>query len=109
MADRHIAAFNAGDVDALLADFADSATWVTGDYTIAEGGLREFFTEAMQALLPQLSLRRVIDGGSVIAVEMREDWSHQGENKSAGLIAVFDLVDSKIAKAKIYREGSADA
>ncbi|MCS4592402.1 nuclear transport factor 2 family protein [Brevibacterium sediminis] len=109
LVDRHIAAFNAGDVEELLADFAESATWVTGDYTVPEGGLREFFTGAMQSLRPRLRLRRIIDGGSSIAVEMREDWSHQSEAKSAGLVAIFDLADGQIARATIYREGSADA
>lgn len=106
---RHISAFNAHDVDALLADFASSATWVTGDYTVPEGHLREFFTSAMESLTPQLSLHRIIDGGDVVAAEMSEDWSHEGEAKRARLISVFDLSDGKITQAKIYREGSADA
>lgn len=49
LVNRHIAAFNAQNVDALLADFTTSATWVTGDYAVGEGDLREFFTSAMQS------------------------------------------------------------
>lgn len=106
---RHIDAFNAHDVDALLADFADSAEWVTGDYMVPAGQLREFFVTAMESITPQLSLRRIIDGGDVVAAEMTETWTHDGTYRSASLIAVFDLADGKIARAKIYREGSADA
>lgn len=108
LVDRHIAAFNARDVDALLADFTDSASWITGDYVVPEGGMREIFTEAMQSLTPRLSLQRVIDGGDVVAVEVREAWSRDGSEKSAELVAVFDLEDGKVSQAKVYREGSAD-
>jgi hypothetical protein len=45
----------------------------------------------------------------VIVVEMTETWNRDGQTRSAALIAVLDLADGRIAKAKIYREGSADA
>src|SRR5699024_6797750 len=106
---RHIEAFNTHDVDALLADFTSTATWVTGDYSVPAGELREFFAGAMEALTPQLELRRVIDGGAVVAAEMNEVWTHHDRAKTAALIAVFDLSEGMIARAKIYREGSADA
>lgn len=106
---RHIDAFNNHDVDALLADFAPSAEWVTGDYTVPKGQLREFFTSAMKSITPQLTFRRSIDGGDAVAIEMTESWTNEGTSKSAALIAIFDLSDGKITRAKIYREGSSDA
>lgn len=109
LVNRHIEAFNNQDVDALLADFDPSADWVTGDYTVPNGQLREFFTSAMKALTPQLNLRRIIEGENAVAIEMTENWTHEGTSKSTALIAVFDLVDDKITRAKIYREGSAYA
>lgn len=106
---RHVEAFNNRDVDALLADFTPTATWVTGDYSVPEGELREFFAGAMAALTPQLELHRVIDGGTVLVAEMSEVWTVGAAGKTAALVAVLDLDEGKIAKAKIYREGSADA
>lgn len=106
---RHIEAFNAGDADSLLADFTPTATWVTGDYTVPSGELRPFFETAMRSIRPRLGLIRTIDGGATVAAEMTETWTHQGETKSAALVAVFDLEEGKIDQAKIYREGSADA
>ncbi|MPV51220.1 nuclear transport factor 2 family protein [Pseudactinotalea sp. HY158] len=106
---RHLDAFNAGDAAALLADFAPGATWVTGDYTVPGGELREFFETAMASITPRLELVRVIDGGAVVAVEMIERWNHDGADRSAALLAVFDLAGGLISRAKIYREGSADA
>jgi ketosteroid isomerase-like protein len=105
---RHVAAFNAGDVDALLADFAADATWVTGTYTVPPGKLSDFFRDAMQELTPRLTVRRSIDGGDAVAVEMTESWTLGDRPDSAALLAVFSLRDGKIAAAKIYREGSAD-
>lgn len=109
LVNRHIDAFNNHDVDALLADFAPSADWVTGDYTVPEGQLREFFTSAMQSITPRLVLRRFIDGGDAVAIEMTESWTNEDTAKSAALVAVFDLSDGKITRAKVYREGSSDA
>lgn len=106
---RHIKAFNDGDPDLLLADFTPTATWVTGDYTVPCGELRSFFEEAMRSLRPRLALTRTIDGGETVAAEMTETWTQDGVAKCAALVAVFDLDGGKIAKAKIYREGSADA
>lgn len=106
---RHIAAFNAQDVNALLADFAPGAEWVTGDYAVPPGELRAFFTRAMESITPKLTLIRTIADETTVAAEMSEEWTHNRVEKSASLITVFDLVDGKIARAKVYREGSADA
>ncbi|WP_163543190.1 nuclear transport factor 2 family protein [Occultella kanbiaonis] len=106
---RHVDSFNAGDAETLLSDFTSDASWVTGDYTVPGGELREFFRSAMASITPRLDLVRVVDGGSVVVAELTESWTHDGEAKRAALVAVFDLVEGRIARAKIYREGSADA
>lgn len=106
---RHVAAFNAADAEALLADFTADATWMTGDYTVPGGQLREFFEAAMASITPRLELMRVIDGTEAVAVELTERWHHEGEDRSAALVAVFEVRAGRIARAKIYREGSAEA
>lgn len=106
---RHLDSFNAGDADGLLADFAPDATWVTGDYAVPAGELRSFFEGAMRSIRPRLSLVRTIADGEAVAVEMTETWTHDDVTRRASLIAVFDLAAGRIKKAKIYREGSADA
>lgn len=106
---RHIDAFNAGDADRLLADFAPDAVWVTGDYTVPAGELRPFFEGAMRSLGPHLALVRIVGGAAAVAVEMVETWTHQEVAKTAALVAVLDLTEGRISRAKIYREGSADA
>lgn len=106
---EHVHAFNAGDAARLLAGFTDDATWVTGDYAVPPGELRDFFETAMRSLTPQLQVTRVIDGGNAVVAELTESWTHGDVPKTAALIAVFDLSETKIRRAKIYREGSADA
>ncbi|QOR71855.1 nuclear transport factor 2 family protein [Ruania alkalisoli] len=106
---RHLNAFNSGDVDALMADLHPDATWVTGDHEVPPGTLREFFATAMAGLTPHLELHRIIDGAGVVAAELTETWTHDGQHRQAALVAIFDLRDGRIARAKIYREGSADA
>ncbi len=63
----------------------------------------------MRSIRPRLSLVRTIADGEAVAVEMTETWTHDDVTKRASLIAVFDLAAGRIKKAKIYREGSADA
>lgn len=106
---RHIDAFNAGDADRLLADFAPDAVWVTGDHTVPPGELRPFFEGAMRSLRPHLALVRIVGGGDAVAVEMVETWTHEDATKIAALVAMLDVADGRISRAKVYREGSADA
>lgn len=51
----------------------------------------------------------MIDGGDVVAIEMKEDRTYKGTHRSAALVAVFDPDEGKMDRAKIYRENSADA
>ncbi|AKU15968.1 nuclear transport factor 2 family protein [Luteipulveratus mongoliensis] len=104
----HIAAFNARDIEALMAGFAPDATWVTGADTIRASELREFFTNAFVHLTPRLDIVRIIDGGPVVVAQMRETWSHGG-TRSASIAGIYDIANGLITSAKIYREGSADA
>ena len=106
---EHVAAFNAGDAERVLAGFTEDATWVTADYTVPAGEMRAFFEGAMRSLTPQLTVTRVIDGGNAVAAELTEKWTYGGTAKTAALVAVFDLSGERIHRAKIYREGSADA
>ncbi|KNX37977.1 nuclear transport factor 2 family protein [Luteipulveratus halotolerans] len=107
--EAHVAAFNAQDIDALMAGFCDDASWVTGTDVVPTSELRAFFTAAFEHLTPRLSVERVIDGGDAVAAQMRETWSHEGESRSASIIGVYDVSAGLIRRGKIYREGSADA
>ncbi|QRP44576.1 nuclear transport factor 2 family protein [Amycolatopsis sp. FDAARGOS 1241] len=106
---RHVAAFNDRDVEALLAGFTDDAGWITGT-TVARGraGLRELFESAVTRLLPTLTIDTVVADGDVVAAELTERLTHEGEDRTFAIAAFYRLRDGRIASAKIYREGSAE-
>jgi uncharacterized protein len=107
---RHIDAFNARDLDALIACFSTDVTWITGtDSFHGSAALRELFAAAFAELSPRLHLLSLAAEGGVVACELREDYSAAGGGDRTDHIAGFYRVDTGlIVAAKIYREGSAD-
>lgn len=106
---RHVGAFNARDLDALLAGFTEDAVWITGSTTVrGRAALTELFDEAMRGLLPTLEVRDVIAEGARAACQMTETLTYGGETRSYPIAAFYVLRDGRIASAKVYREGSAD-
>ncbi|MDX3073779.1 nuclear transport factor 2 family protein [Streptomyces sp. NPDC088354] len=106
---EHLRAFNARDLEALLAGFTDDVVWITGGTTVrGRAALTGFFDEAMRGLLPTLELRDVIAEGARAACQMTETLTYGGEVRSYPIAAFYELRDGRIASAKVYREGSAD-
>ncbi|MFF3561009.1 nuclear transport factor 2 family protein [Streptomyces sp. NPDC002574] len=106
---EHVRAFNARDLEALLAGFTEDAVWITGGTTVrGRAALTGFSAAAMRGLLPTLELRDVIAEGARAACQMTETLTHGGEARSYPIAAFYALRDGRIASAKVYREGSAD-
>lgn len=106
---RHVDAFNAHDLDALLGCFGEDAIWVTGaDRFQGAVALRELFARAFEELAPQLHLQTVLAQGGLVACELREDYSVDGVARSDHIAGFYRVEAGLIAAAKIYREGSAD-
>ena len=106
---RHIDAFNAQDLEALIACFSTDATWVTGADTFrGSAAVRELFAAAFAELSPQLDLRNLVAQGDVVACELREDYSVGGVEHSDHIAGFYRVEAGLIVAAKIYREGSAD-
>jgi uncharacterized protein len=104
----HIDAFNARDVDALMAGFTDDATWITGETAVrGRAELTTLFTEAITGLLPRLTLQHLITEGDRVACQFSETISYSGGERTYSIAAFYRLVDGRIASAKVYREGSA--
>ncbi|HWD04458.1 MAG TPA: nuclear transport factor 2 family protein [Amycolatopsis sp.] len=106
---RHVAAFNDRDVEALLAGFTDDAVWITGT-TVARGRaeLRDLFEGAVRQLLPTLTIESVVAGGAMVAAELTERLTHDGEHRTFAIAGFYRLRDGRIAAAKIFREGRAE-
>lgn len=106
---RHIDAFNAHDLDALMACFSTDASWATGaDRFQGAAALRSLFAGAFEALSPRLSLRNLLIQGDQVACELREDYSVEGVDRTDLIAGFFRVEGGRITAAKIYREGSAD-
>ncbi|MBB2890429.1 nuclear transport factor 2 family protein [Flexivirga oryzae] len=107
--ERHVAAFNDRDVLGLLGDLAEDAEWVTGKYSCrGHAELRELFEGAFDAVVPRLEVVRVVPAGDVVAAELVEHMLLDGHPMSAAIAGFYAVRDGRIAKVKIYREGSAD-
>jgi uncharacterized protein len=106
---RHIAAFNAGDVETLLAGFTDDAVWITGS-SVARGReeLAELFAGAIAGLRPALDVRSLVADAGRAACELVETLTVEGEPRTFHIAAFYELRDGRIASAKVYREGSAE-
>ncbi|WP_042402568.1 nuclear transport factor 2 family protein [Streptacidiphilus carbonis] len=105
----HLDAFNAGDLDALMAGFADDAVWRTGSDTAAgRPELTELFGWAMANIMPKLTVRSVVAEGESAACELTETLTHDGVTSAVPIAGFFRFRDGLIVSATVYREGSAD-
>lgn len=106
---EHVRAFNARDVDALMAGFTDDAVWITGGIRVTgRPALTEFFTSAMTGLLPTLRVHSVVAETDRAACELVETLTADGVRHTFHIAGFYRLRDGRIAAAKIYREGSAE-
>jgi hypothetical protein len=106
---RHIDAFNAHDLEALMACFSTDASWATGaDRFRGAAALRTLFAGAFDALSPRLSLQNLLVEGDQVACELREDYSAEGVDRTDHIAGFFRVEAGRITATKIYREGSAD-
>jgi hypothetical protein len=107
--EAHIAAFNADDLDALVAGFSDDAIFATGeDLFVGARGIRALFADALANLDATLELRRAAVQGGLVACELTERIVVSGVVHELHLAAFYTVRAGRIARAKIYREGTAD-
>jgi uncharacterized protein len=106
----HVDAFNAGDVDALMAGFADDAVFVTAEHMVVGiRGLRAMFGDALASLSPTMELRATIVQHGVVACELTEHLTVDGAQFSFQLAAFYTVQHGQIVRVKVYREGTEPA
>ena len=105
----HVAAFNDGDVAALLAGFAPDAVWRTGE-SVARGSaeLAELFAGAITALRPTLTVRTLVAAGDRVACELTERLTAGSGERTDPIAGFYELSGGLITAARIYRAGSAE-
>jgi len=106
---RHIEAFNARDVDGLMAGLSENATWVTGtDSFRGVADLEQLFATAFTELSPRLDVESLLVQGDRVVCELREDYVADGARRTDHIAAFYRIEAGLITAVKIYREGSAD-
>jgi uncharacterized protein len=106
----HIAAFNAGDLDALMARFADGAVFSTGeDVLVGTRAIRALFAGAFSAPFEaRLELRTSTVEGDTAACELVEHLQlGGGEAHLIPMAAFYTVRGGQLARVKVYREGTA--
>ena len=105
----HVAAFDAGRLDELVAGFTEDAVWRTGrsDATGA-AELRALFAGAIAGLAPRLRIRSLVADGERVAAELTETMTVDGREVTAPITGWYRVRDGRIAAAHVYREGSAE-
>ncbi|HEY7339238.1 MAG TPA: nuclear transport factor 2 family protein [Ktedonobacterales bacterium] len=106
----HVAAFNAQDLQSLLAGLAEDAVWQTGQDTFyGRDELATLFSEAFRTIAPELAIRSMLVDQDRVACELLEILTIDDAMRE-DFIAGFYSVDANgvITSAKIYRQGSAD-
>ncbi|WP_448613940.1 AAA family ATPase [Modestobacter sp. URMC 112] len=105
----HVAAFDAGDLTALLAGFTPDATWRTGrSEATGTDQLRALFGGALAALSPRLTVRSLVTRGDVVAAELTETLVVGGRTEVVPISGWYRVRDGRIDAATVYREGSAE-
>lgn len=105
----HFDAFNARDLDALLAGFTDDAVWITGtDLARGRAELTALFEGALRELSPTLVVQDLLAVGDRVACRLVETLTAGEEERTFFIAGFYQVRDGRIAWAKVYREGSAE-
>lgn len=107
---QHLAAFNARNLDGVLATFHDDAVFATGDHLIVGvRGLRALFADAFSELEASLELREALTEGDTVACEMVERVRAPtlGVEQEFAIAAFYTVREGRFTRVKVYREGVA--
>jgi uncharacterized protein len=105
----HVEAFNIDDLDGLVAGFSEDAVFATGEHlVVGRRGIRALFGEALRELDATLELRTAVVQGETAACELTERITLRGVTHEFHLAAFYTVRGGVIARAKIYREGTAE-
>jgi uncharacterized protein len=103
----HVEAFNADDLESLVAGFSDDAVFASGEHlVVGRRGIRAMFADALRELDATLELRSAVVQGETAACELTERLGLEGRVFEFHIAAFYTVRGGVIARAKIYREGT---
>jgi hypothetical protein len=105
----HVEAFNSDDLEGLVAGFSEDAVFATGEHlVVGRRGIRALFADALREIDAILEVRTAVAQGETVACEVVERVVVDGRAFEFHLAAFYTVRRGQIARAKIYREGTAE-
>lgn len=103
---RHLQAFNARDLDALLDGFDDDAVFATSEQlVVGKHALRRLFGDSF--VLPpraRLELKHAVADDKAVACELVEEIETEGVFHTLEIAAFYQVSGGLITRVRIYRE-----
>lgn len=104
--EAHLQAFNAADLDMVMAGFADDAVFSTADQLVVGArAIRALFADSFAApVQAELVLERIVIGGDTAACELAEHLTVGGTTHTIAVAAFYTVRGGRIARVRIYRD-----
>lgn len=105
--EAHLDAFNAGDADRVVAQFADDGVFASaGSLVVGRRGLHRLFADSFAApVTATLELRRAVVQGDTVACELLERLSlPDGSSTQLDVAAFYTVRDGHLVRIRVYRE-----
>jgi hypothetical protein len=104
--EEHIRAFNACDLDAVMAGFDDEALFSTAEHLVvgAHAISRLFADSFAAAASARLELQRIVVEGDTAGCELTELIVAEGVEHTLEVAAFYTVRNGRIARVRIYRD-----
>ena len=104
--EEHIRAFNARDLDAVMAGFDDDAVFSTTDHlAVGARAIGQLFAESFAApATARLELQRAVVSGDTAGCELTEFIAAEGVEHTLEVAAFYTVRGGRIARVRIYRD-----
>jgi hypothetical protein len=104
--EEHIRAFNARDLDAVMAGFDDEAVFSTAEQlAVGARAISQLFADSFAApASARLELRRTVIAGDTVACELTEQIEAGGVTHTLDVAAFYTVRRGRLARVRIYRD-----
>ena len=104
--EEHIRAFNARDLDAVMAGFDDEAVFSTSEQlAVGARAISQLFADSFAApASAHLELRNSVIAGDTVACELNEQIEAGGVTHSLDVAAFYTVRGGRLARVRIYRD-----
>lgn len=104
--EEHIRAFNAADLDAVMAGFDDDAVLSTADHlAVGARAIGKLFADSFAApATARIELQRAVIDGDTVGCELTEVIEAEGVAHTLDVAAFYTVRGGRIVRVRIYRD-----